>query len=383
MVRDDAREFSGAPVVQAVPDADWDGGAYIEARYLHPSGQRVRATTYVYHGEFIPHRGRPFLAHVSTKDPTSLEVVGDFYPGSGPWEASLLAVPILAVVAARRHTARRSRKLATSDAVAFQMRAQPSNPGWWGRRWRLHLYALDPHAGATPVCTVPLIAAPADPNDLIVEVKGSPRPWGRVVVRDPDADEILWPSGRCLRGPGWRRRSLEPGQELTASWAARALLAGTALAFLVGLVIDLQGEDSIDVEDRQYEIPATVVDPSVGDGVVEATVSYSWLGTERTGVVNPTEAVDVGDRIDVFVDPQHPAWVWAPGEYAPGGDGGVWFYLGAFALGVAAVIVQLVHAQQQRVIGRAGRVPPPPPITHGRAPSLLPPPPPPPAWPRG
>jgi hypothetical protein len=108
-----------------------------------------------------------------------------------------MLLPFL-IWALRHWTLWRTQQLMSSAGPAYAMQAATSPPGWWGRRWRLHLYPLDTGAAARPVCTVPLVACPDTFGVSDVEVKGPPRPYARVVARDEHGG-VLWPSGRALR----------------------------------------------------------------------------------------------------------------------------------------------------------------------------------------
>lgn len=390
--QEEERTFSDGLRGVAQADRAWDGGQTIDLTYRHPSGQRVRASTYVSRRELLPSRGEPFEVVVSRRDPTDVRIVGDRWEPTNPVQYLLFAVPPLGVWVSRRRSLRHSDRAARSGDPAFQMRAVPASPGWWSGRWRLHLYPLDAAPGALPACTVPLVAAPSALGKRMVEVKGTPRPWGRVVVRDQATEEVLWPSGRCLRTHGWGRRSLEPGRVVPLPPAARWLpVAGLVIVTLGGMV-DVFVDDSVDVEDRSYRMPATVVgraDTAEGSGT---RVHLEWLGEPIVATVHPADEPSEGDRIDVFVDPVRPERVWAPGEYAPGGD----LVGGFYGIGMLVVVVGAVVRVRARRRGRQPVVPPappslqtwlgdatrpPPPPTWPGAPpgSLLPPPPPPPA----
>lgn len=375
--REDERTFSNGLRRTAQPDDGWDGGRSIDLTYTHPAGQVVRASTYVWHGDLLPSRGEPFEVVVSRTDPTDVRLVGDRYEPTSPLQYLLYAVPPLVMWATRRRSLRLAARAASSDPVAFQMRAVASSPGWWSARWRLHLYPLDAVAGSLPACTVPLIAEPASLGERTVEVKGSPRPWGRVVVRDQATEEVLWPSGRCLRTYGWGRRSLRLGHVVHQSPAARWLLVAGIAVGAVGAAADAFVDDSVDVEERGYRVPATVVDRTATVDGVEAQVRLEWLGQQIDATVHPRGEPDPGDRIEVFVDPVHPTDVWAPGEYAPGGD----VIGGFYAVGMLLVAIGAVMRVVARRRSQQPAEPLPPPALQTWLGPAVPPPSPLPSWP--
>lgn len=370
------RAFSDGLRAVAQADVDWDGGQAIDLTYRHPSGQLMRASTYVSRRELLPSRGEPFEVVVSRRDPTDVRIVGDRWEPTNPLQYLLFAVPPLGLWVSRRRSLRHAAQAASSDGPAFQMRAVPASPGWWSGRWRLHLYPLDAAPGALPACTVPLIGQPSSLGERMVEVKGTPRPWGRVVVRDQATEEVLWPSGRCLRTHGWGRRSLEPGRVVPLPAAARWLPVAGLVIVTIGGVIDVFVDDSVDVEDRSYRMPATVVGRADTADGPEATVHLEWLGEPIAATVHPPDEPREGDRIDVFLDPAHPERVWASGEYAPGGDLVGGFYgIGMLLVVIGAVMRVSARRQRQQPV-----IPPPPPSLHTWLGQTTPPPPPP-AWP--
>lgn len=374
--RKDEQSFSDGLRRSAQPDVTWDGGRAIDLTYTHPSGQVVRASTYVWHSDLLPSRGEPIEVMVSRTDPTDVRLVGDRYEPGSPLQYLLFGVPPLAAWATRRRSMRQSVRSAASDPLAYQMRAVASSPGWWSARWRLHLYPLDASAGSMPVCTVPLIAQPAALGERMVEVKGSPRSWGRVVARDQATGEVLWPSGRCLRSHGWGRRSLQPGQVVRQHPAVRWLLVAGLAVGTTGAITDVFVDDSIDVEERGYRVPATVVDRAGTVDGMDVKVHLEWLGDPIDATVNPRGEPDVGDRINVFVDPVHPSDVWAPGEYAPGGDlVGGFYAVAMLLLAIGAVMRMVTRRRSQQPVAK----PPPPPLQTWLGPAV--PPPAPPSWP--
>jgi hypothetical protein len=341
---DQDAQFSDGVRVTGVPAVDWDGGADLEVVYEHPSGQVVRADTYVSHTELLGAPGEPVDLEVSDANPTDVRIVGDDNQPSNPLQYLFFAVPFILGWVARRRSLVRSERLAASEAVAYQMRAVASSPGFWSWRWRIHLYALDSVPTATPVCTAPLIEAPAGLGDRIVEVKGTPRPWGRVMVRDQETGQVLWPTGRCLRSYGWGRRSLEPGRPAQPRVAGRMLAAAGVVLFAAGGIVDSRTQDSSDSEERRYQLLATVVSQTVAPddrdpGGYTTVVEVDWLGSSIVDRVHSSDPIEPGGTMPVFIDPAEPRRVWAPGQDAPGGNWvGALYAFGLLALGAAAIV---------------------------------------------
>lgn len=381
-VRIDEDDLDRGPRAEARPVADWDGDANLDVTYVHPSGQVVRASTHVFRTELLPEPGQSVAVRVSAKDPTSVRLVGDRYDPGAPAAYFLFALPGMVGWVARRRSLRTSERSATEPSVTYQMRAVASSPGWWSWRWRLHLYALDSPAGAEPVCSVPLIAEPSTLGDRTVEVKGTPRPWGRVVPYDAESGEVLWPSGRCLRTHGWGRRSVEPGRSIHRSTAATWSIGLGVAVCIGGAITDVFVDDSIDSDGRGYRTEAQVVGPAPGRPGA-TVVAVPWLGDTIRASVDLDDRPRPGSAVEVLLDPVHPDRVWAPGDDAPGGDLIGTIYL----VGLVAVLTGAIARVVARRNGRQPlAIPPPPPGTSRSWPSStssssLPPPPPPPAGP--
>lgn len=354
-VVDQNAQFSDGLRVTGVPTAEWDGGADLSVVYEHPSGQLVRADTYVWHSELLGAPGEPVDLRVSGTNPTKVRVVGDEYEPSNPLQYLFFAVPFVLAWGARRWSLARSERLATSDAVAYQMRSVASSPGFWSWRWRVHLYALDSAPTTTPVCTAPLIEAPMDLGDRIVEVKGTPRPWGRVMLRDQETGEVLWPSGRCLRNHGWGKRALEPGRPAKPGVAGRVLAAIGVVLFAAGAIVDNRTQDSSDIEERRYQLDATVVSQTRTDddrepGGYTTAVEVQWLGSSRVDQVHSSDPIEPGETMPVFIDPADPSRVWAPGQDPPGGN----WVGGLYAFGLLAIAAAAIVRISSRKEGRGG-----------------------------
>lgn len=109
---------------------------------------------------------------------------------------SLLVAAV--TIGALQWTAWRMRRLAAEESPAFRM-VGVVHYSRWSVVPRLSLFPLDSRAGDRAICTVRLAGIrPTRKRQIYeeVEVKGVPRPGGRVVARR--GDTILWPRGRAL-----------------------------------------------------------------------------------------------------------------------------------------------------------------------------------------
>lgn len=345
--RSSNRTYDGGYRVGGEVTAVRDGGRDVSVTYRHPATNAVvHTTTYVWDDARLPAGPGPVALEVSRTDPGDVVVAGDRFPATGnladyaPWA---LFPPL--VWFARRWTVRRTERVMASEGPAYLMQASASPPSWWGRRWRLHLYALDSGPVGRSVCTVPLIAEPSQLGSFTVEVKGAPRPYARAVARYPEG-EVLWPSGRALRSHGRPAAAIARLAPTTAPKAARWLaVAGVAL-FVAGVVGMSVGTYADDVRERQEVVTAVVTGTSSrADGRTAVSVSYSWAGMRYSGTVTDPSPPGEGSSLSVRVDPQSPRRVWSTAqEQPPGtheGEIGGSIILVALGLLVAAAIVRL------------------------------------------
>jgi hypothetical protein len=114
-------------------------------------------------------------------------------------------------------SARRSRRLVADSTTTFAMTGS-LHCSRTSVVPRLSLYPLDSVAGDRPVCTIRLADVRASPPDspcFDLEVKGIPRPGGRVVVRHDGV--VWWPRGRALIVTRHRRPAAEPSPRAPGS----------------------------------------------------------------------------------------------------------------------------------------------------------------------
>ena len=323
--RRDDRRFDRGLRVQGTVDAGWDGGRDVEVTYRHPeSGEQVSARTFVWDTSRLPATAGPVDLEVSRRDPTDVALAGDRLPVTAnlgdyaPW-ALLPSV----VWALRLWSVRRAEGVMAADGVAYAMLADGSASGWWLRRCRLNLHPLDADPDGPPVCTVPLVEPPVRAGTFAVEVKGSPRPFGRVVARDSLDGTVLWPAGRALRSPG-RPAATAPGPAAAPSRSpalARWLLVAGAIAFVAGFVGAGVTTFADDVRDRSEVVTATATGGTRAreDGRVEVDVTYEYRGRTYAGSVTEGQAPGEGARVSVRIDPQSPSRVWSTGQETPPG----------------------------------------------------------------
>jgi hypothetical protein len=311
--RDDRRTFESGQQVTGDVAADWDGSRDIPLSYRDPStGAVVRTSTYLWDVSLRPAGPGEVAIEVSATDPMRVVIAGDRFPATAnltsylPWVLAPAVVWLL-----RSWTLWRTRRLMAADGPSFAMSGRAVPPRWWGRRWRLRLYALDGDVTGSPVCAVPLVAnASADMRPFVVEVKGTPRPYGRVVARDADGGDVLWPSGRALRASG-----RDPKPDVAAvSTATRWLTIAGAACVVIGMVVSGSQVHPEDVQARAELVDAVVERVAAQpDGGSVVTVRFDWRGADRRGDVDLPNAPAVGDLITAYVDPDDPARVWSEG----------------------------------------------------------------------
>lgn len=253
-------------------------------------------------------------------DPLAVDLHGDRFGSVNlPIYLLWLVVGACIVGTAWWSTARIAR-LVNRDSTVFSMVGVIA-PGRWLRRRSLdlHLFALDAEPGSTPVCTVPLATIPSIgiATKFSVEVKGSPRPLGRVAARA--GGTIMWPRRRALRRralalpPGPIAEALAPrvtgrppaGFDLAA--LRRSVLlpsaAFAAAAVLVGFITVLTVRGAAHTE--EFIAGADVVVGEVtGYDDVDYIVELTVIGSDRI-ITMPDEGAErpVGVRYQLYVDP--------------------------------------------------------------------------------
>lgn len=238
-------------------------------------------------------------------------------------------IPV-AVAAARRLFVRRVRRLLVRDAPSFAMLAHVTESRVGPQRL-VHLYPLDAPAGSRPLCTVAVLpwrhGVPRG-RVLPVEVKGSPRPFGLVVVRI--GERVLWPTGPARAAGRVTRpaRLAEPGPPevegaepppVAGLLDPAALVLGlvAALGFslfvvgatLVGAHARAERLDSgtpvvVEAVSALPSDTALSVRYTDADGTVrEATAAPEWPEAYTTGRRYPAVLVGTGDgRVELLAE---------------------------------------------------------------------------------
>lgn len=197
---------SALPVQGTLVGSTPNQGDDVEVRYVHPvTQQELSVSVYVWDDRLLPTSiGAPVALLVDADDPGDVTVSGDHYPLQWQpillWGAVVVGIPVLMAVM-RVRGRRRLRELMGEAGPTFAMLGAIAPYGRLARRCDLHLWPLDARAGALSVCRVPLLTTghlPVGGPAFEVEVKGAPRPLGRVVARDRSRGEVLMPSGIAL-----------------------------------------------------------------------------------------------------------------------------------------------------------------------------------------
>ena len=329
----DARRFDrildhGTHLTATVAD-DYDGGSTVTLAYDHPELGRI-ADAEAYRRRVDPPRaGAEVEIAVGAADPYDVVLVGDRFPAQAvPTGLALVLVP-LGVTLLRWLDVRRSRRLAAGADRSFVLLGAVDRPRSRfdidiarrlarRRPARLHLFPLDAATGDPPLCTVRLLTTaglPVGGPPVRVEVKGSPRPFGRVVARVDG--RVLLPRGRAL---GWSDRHVGlPSADTRppAPWTPphvvpwRSPVPALVVAVLVGVVatgVTLRNWGAAeDVQDHGIPVVATIAG---NDGGTTLEVTYRLPGAaeqiEGRAPVDFPEDWKVGRRYPAHVDPSNP-----------------------------------------------------------------------------
>jgi hypothetical protein len=321
------RRFEHAQRATGVVDAEYDEKSLaIPITYDNPfTDQRVHTTFTVLHYDEIPRAGSTVEIDVGRDNPRAIRFAGTSYaPDEGRIEvgaviALLLSGPLLArwfgLWRVRTLVNRPDKTFIMIGALTARVR---------GRRPLLHLYPLDSDASAAATCVVPLAASyglPIGGEFFPVEVKGTPRPFGRVVAR-LESGEILWPAARALATRGRHPRPVgkqaalvapiarPTGVRLASVWRQMSFelisfAIAAAVASLITAVTLRNAADAETVAARSVSVDAEVIE---GRGS-HVTVRYDWEGTSRvsSAPAQSGSGYQEGLRYPVLVDPQQPS----------------------------------------------------------------------------
>ncbi len=312
------------------------GGVVVPIEYRHPvTRQRITLDVNTFGAGAGLRTGDTVALDVDRDDPDRVAIAGDRPPTVDVRALVLvLAVP-LAALALRWWSVDRTARLVRSPATTFAMLGAVAPARWLHRRPMLHLYSLDAAAGASPLCAVPLLTTAGCPlagPAFAVQVKGVPRPLGRVAARIGSGDDVLWPAARSGLAGSWPRPArvvdplppvrvdrgaLPPGVvagrlRLRSSWPVAVgpyalLLAGAVAfgAFVTGATL-VSAADARQADVGRVDGVGEVVDRRGDQGVA---VRYPYEGRDRTATAEVALSDDytVGRRYPVRIDPDRPA----------------------------------------------------------------------------
>jgi hypothetical protein len=379
--RTDAALDAGRTAVATVEGAIPGGGAVL-LRYEDPaSGATIRTVTELWSVDPPPEPGAEVSIDIDGDDPTRVALAGDRRrpTASLGFELGLALVPLV-FYAGRVVGGRRTERLMSARGPSFSMLGALRSSGRLRPHVVLDLYPLDTAAAGPPLCSVPLLHTGAVPlgRSYRVEVKGSPRPLGRVVARVGE-HTVLWPRGRA----SWTTRPLgdepsapRPGQlptvplvedldrpKWTNVWTSfppvLAMTVAGTLAF--GLLVTATTTFNRSVAARADRSPEVVLGTVVerDAGFAEITVRY--------------RPPDAGDEIDAVLvvddDDLHPEWSTVALRVDPGDPENVrlasepydavvplvWGWLPAFGAGLVTAAWLSVARRNRRAAGPGWR----------------------------
>jgi Protein of unknown function (DUF3592) len=311
------------------------GGVVVPVEYTHPvTGQRITLDVDTFGAGAVLRAGDPVALAVDRDDPDRVAIVGDRRPTVDVWGVALVLVVPLAALALRWWSVERTARLVRSPATTFAMLGAIPPRRRLLRRPMLHLYPLDAAAGAPALCAVPLVTTAGCPvagPAFAVQVKGVPRPLGRVAARVGSGDDVLWPAARAGLTASWPRPAqvVEPvpparvdrgalplgvvaGRlQLRTRWReavgpyALALAAAVAFGALVTALTLLNAADAHRTDAGRVAAVGLVVDRV--DTLFEQTVTMrlAYDGQERTPKIDVASAADytVGRMYPLRIDP--------------------------------------------------------------------------------
>jgi hypothetical protein len=372
----DRRRLARALAVEAQVEPGRQGRT-VPVRYHNPvTDQALDIRIDVWDIARLPEPGERVPLEVDPADPEHAVLAGDRRPATAYvwWYVPLLAVPTLVAVL-RQAGLRRAEALVAREADSFAMLGAVTPPGRLGRRSELHLYAADAAPGAAPLCSVALAATAGTPIGgpaFPVEVKGSPRPLGRVVARA--GGRVLWPAGRALLAataphPAAVLDRFDPvldpaldaadadtdgamGLPLVPWWRAvgfelAALAALTLAATTVTAVTVARWGAALDLQRHGTAVVAEVVD----GGTTTVGVAFELDGrahAARAPVDDPGR-YDLGRRYPARVDPADPGRVRLEAEPYDPVEPVVWGWLPAVATGAAVARRRWAWRRARRV----------------------------------
>jgi hypothetical protein len=367
------RRFEHAQRVDGAIDEHYAGESLtVPITYDNPfTGQRVQTTFTVLNYDERPQPGASVAIDVGRDNPRAIRFAGRAVdPGEDRIEiGGLIALLLSGPLLARWFGLARVRRLIASHQPSFVM-VGALTARRRGRRPLLHLYPLDDDASSSAVCVVPLAASvglPIDGRAFTVEVKGSPRPFGRVVAR-LESGEILWPAARALASRGDHSRpdvaTIEPlphttrpmNVRLVPFWRQMPLeLLGFGVAAAAGVVVTVMTLANSAAAERVAERSLRVDAVVVATGSSHVIVRFPWEGAEITARA-PAQSgggYQEGLKYPVLVDPLRSTSVRTAMEpyNAVGPIVLVWLTTGVTLVLVARRVAQRLFARRNVRVG--------------------------------
>jgi hypothetical protein len=378
--RVDHRWARTALLVEGEVREGYTGGAQIPVAYRNPvTDQQVELTIYTWGAPPDVDAGDPIALEVDPDDPEFVSVAGDRLPYFDPNNSLPWAAMALAWCGWRWWSVRRTARLAESDGPAFALLGAIAPASRFRRHPVLHLFALDAPVGARSLCSVRLLSTGGCPlagPAFAVEVKGVPRPLGRVVARAPGTGAVLWSVGHAaghrtwLRPdrvvdavapppvpsddvipprsrPGWWPPTLTPVTALLA-----ALVGGVALGTAVTVVSVTRGAAYVPKPAGWVAAAGEVVERH--DSSVDLRYMVDGVEHIQHAAALYPEDYTVGRRYPLTYDPDHPSEVRLSREdYDVAGP--LWF---AWMPAAAAAVGLTVAVRRSRRAWRLARVGP-------------------------
>jgi len=346
--REDRAQFAHGTRVEARVTSVRSGDV-IHLEFRDPNRARTIQTATRPRDARPPERGDDVPIDVARDDPYVVRLAGDTW--STPYDVasmSLIALLPLLWWAWRRYHVGRLRALAVSDVPAFAMTAAIGPPVRFSKRPRLFLYPMDAGPGSAPLCALALLTRRGYVVEDVafpVEVKGSPRPLGRVLVRA--GTTLCWPAGLALRSatlmcPAARTDDpasvVAPVPPLPRPRGRRGVFLLLArICFGIGtLAWDRDDRQATAIEDRRVTTDAHVLEGGEFDSRVSFVADEQLVTTTARNL--PAES---GAEVEVFYDPAQPTRAWA-GDEPAGTSDSLWSWLalaGIVAFAVAAWLV--------------------------------------------
>lgn len=328
----------------------WDHGQTVPVSYRDPStGTLRRRTVTVLDGR--PARIGPIELLVDPDDPSKVVAGPDRYEQGTILDLALLwFVPALGcagwAVTRRRRFAWARRTMADPSLPSYRMVATPRRGAVLGRRWRLDVYAVDSVAGDPAACTVPVVGHPLVDGVRVVDVKGSPRPGGALVVREPGTGIVWWPASRALLAGRAPRPPSEappsPNRRPASGWW---LLGAGLTAVVVSFAIAAEQPEDVDARSRPVD---ALVTSSMERDEGEVAMSYRVDGRVRRATAHLAGPQLEGDRLRLRVDRDHPDRLWQPGIESPPGTKDDGWGIGLFVLGLVFLALAPMALRRSR-----------------------------------